>query len=223
MSSPISGSGARTNSSGDTCAYYGLEPGESCGQPRSCYDCLNVPVVNDPEGCLLSQFGVCESMTDYDGSLDYRSSGSSADSGSATNFTGGWYHMFPAVNTTYCEASDAACVKCNALARNYSTEGNYIAMTTKFCVGATGCVCILSCEESVWKLRTVTDCEDLPVDSTASSAASTTSVPLTASPTGITTDSSSTGSSKNLFWLFAIPLVMLVFYGHYVRLQGKAR
>ncbi|KAG6969002.1 hypothetical protein JG688_00005519 [Phytophthora aleatoria] len=86
---------SRTNSDLDTCAYYGLEPGERCFTHRSCYDCLNVPVATDPEGCVLSQFGYCMSMVFYDYTLDYRvTTGPNADSGSPYNFSGGLYHQF---------------------------------------------------------------------------------------------------------------------------------
>lgn len=48
VSVPSSTSSSRTNADLDTCAYYGLEPGETCFKQRSCYDCLNVPVATDP-------------------------------------------------------------------------------------------------------------------------------------------------------------------------------
>ncbi|KAG7399969.1 Maltose acetyltransferase [Phytophthora boehmeriae] len=107
---PVGGSSNRSNVDGDTCAYYGLEPGESCLKPRTCYDCLNVAVKNNPEGCVLSQFGVCQSMVYYDPSWDYRTNGTNADSGSPIDFSGGLYHQFPAGNSTYCEDTDPACL-----------------------------------------------------------------------------------------------------------------
>lgn len=50
MSSP-SGSG-----SNDTCAYYALEAGASCRQPRTCYDCLNKPVESEFNVRALSMY-----------------------------------------------------------------------------------------------------------------------------------------------------------------------
>lgn len=170
------------------------------------------------QGCLLSQFGVCESMSNYDPTLDYRADGSMADSGSPTNYSGGWYHMFPSTNSTYCEATDPACVECNAVARNLSAEDSFIAQTTKFCVGASGCVCVLSCEPSVWATRTSDLCEPTPEPSTTANAYS--------DDSGDVSSETATTKKKShkpvLVWItvvtVAVPVALVIgFYVRYVR------
>ncbi|KAL4086148.1 hypothetical protein PRIC1_014770 [Phytophthora ramorum] len=212
-------SSSRSNSDADTCAYYGLEDGETCFERRSCFDCLNVPVVNNPEGCVLSQFGYCESMVFYDASLDYRvTTGPNADSGSPYNFSGGLYHQYPAVNTTYCEATDPACLECNAIALNYSVHNNYLAMSTKFCLGGSGCVCVLSCEPTVWKLRTVSLCDDSNSASDSTSTSSSAWSPYTTSPSVIINRTRS--STRYLYWLLGVPVfVVLLVVRYCIRLK----
>ncbi|ETL95565.1 hypothetical protein L917_06644 [Phytophthora nicotianae] len=214
-------SSSRTNSDLDTCAYYGLEPGETCFTHRSCYDCLNVPVATDPEGCVLSQFGYCMSMVFYDYTLDYRvTTGPNADSGSPYNFSGGLYHQYPAVNTTYCEATDPACVECNAIALNYSRQDNFLARSTKFCLGESDCVCVLSCEPTVWALRTVSLCDDADSSSIAASNSdsSTSWTPFTTSPSIIVNRTSS--NMTNLYWVLAVPGFIVLLVAHYfIRLK----
>ncbi|KAG7380032.1 Maltose acetyltransferase [Phytophthora pseudosyringae] len=212
-------SSSRANSEADTCAYYGLEPGETCFTRRSCFDCLNVPVANNPEGCVLSQFGYCESMVFYDASVDYRvTAGPNADSGSPHNFSGGLYHQFPAVNTTYCEATDPACLECNVIAVNYSMQNNFLARTTKFCLGESACVCVLSCDPTVWKLRTVSLCDESEAASTSDSASSTSWTAYTTSPSIIVNRTSS--SWRYLYWLLGVPAFIVLVVAHYcIRLK----
>lgn len=157
-------------------------------------------------------------MSFYDASLDFRADGSMADSGSATNFSGGWFHMFPSTNTSYCEAADPACVECDAVARNLSAEDSFMAQTTKFCVGATGCVCVLSCEPSVWAARTADLCEATPEPSAAADAYS--------DGDGASASDASAAKKKShtaaLVWITAVtvalPLALVIgFYVRYVR------
>jgi hypothetical protein len=223
----FSSSSSRTNADSDTCAYYGLEPGETCFTQRSCYDCLNVPVANDPEGCLLSQFGYCESMVFYDYTLDYRNTtGLNADSGSPTNFSGGLYHQYPAVNTTYCEATDPACLECNVIAVNFTMQNNYLARTTKYCLGSSGCVCVLSCDPTVWRLRTVSLCDD---DSSSASGSSSDSQSNSRSWTSYTTSPTiivnrTTSSLRYLYWLLGVPAFIVLLVAYYcIRLKCKRR
>lgn len=180
------------------------------------------------QGCLLSEYGVCESMALYDPSLDFRADGSMADSGDPSNYTGGWFHQFPASNSTYCEAGDAACVECNALARNLSAEDNFMAQTTKFCVGDSGCVCILSCEASVFEARASDLCESTPEPSTDADA----DADADAASSGRYVRSSSEKTSKShataIAWITAVtvsvPLALAVgFYVRYVRPQCTSR
>ncbi|GMF37303.1 unnamed protein product [Phytophthora fragariaefolia] len=211
------GSAASSSSSrgSDTCAYYGLEAGETCFQRRSCYDCLNVPVANNPEGCVLTQFGFCESMAFYDASLDYRvTTGPNADSGSPYDFSGGLYHQFPAVNSTYCQATDPACLECNTIAVNYSMQNNYLARTTKFCVGESGCVCVLSCDPLVWKLHMVSLCDASDSDSASGSDSSSSWSPYTTSPS-IIVNRTSNSSVQYLYWLLGIPAFIVLLVAHY--------
>ncbi|EGZ29116.1 hypothetical protein PHYSODRAFT_467529 [Phytophthora sojae] len=71
-----------------TCSYYPPDEG-GCRAPRTCYDCLNAELDQEPEGCMINEVAKCVSVTgNYDFSLDFRLE-------------------FPAVNTTYCEANDA--------------------------------------------------------------------------------------------------------------------
>ncbi|KAG1709245.1 hypothetical protein DVH05_019889 [Phytophthora capsici] len=216
-----SSSSSRTNSIADTCAYYGLEPNETCFTRRSCYDCLNVPVVNNPEGCVISQFGYCESMVFYDSTLDYRvTTGPNADSGSPYNFSGGLYHQYSSVNTTYCEATDPACLECYAIAVSYSMQNNFLARTTKYCIGKSGCVCVLSCEPTVWELRTVSLCDDSESasGSRANSDSSTSWTAYTTSPSIVVNRTSN--SLRNLYWLLSVPAFIVLLVAHYfIRLK----
>lgn len=168
-------------------------------------------------------------MTFYDATLDFRAEGSMADSGSPTDFTGGWFHQFPAVNTTYCEASDPACVECDAIARNMSADSNFIAQTTKFCVGLSGCVCILSCEATVFAARAIAQCEASSSSGSASSLA-----PAEAYMDTGSSSSSSAGLTREnhgvvVLWLTVVVVAFVIalavgFYVRYVRQpRGKTR
>lgn len=109
-------------------------------------------------------------MSYYDYAEDYRVADSSNDNGTVDNLEGGWYHMFPSVNSTYCEAQDEACVHCRAIASNASEENNYLASTTKYCLGTSGCVCILGCESPDWSSHVRSDCEESSSDSTTTAS-----------------------------------------------------
>ncbi|OWZ05268.1 hypothetical protein PHMEG_00022673 [Phytophthora megakarya] len=216
----IVGESSRSNSAADACAYYGLEPGETCFTQRTCYDCLNVRVANNPEGCLISQFGYCASMVFYDSTLDYRvTAGPNADSGSPYNFSGGLYHQYPSVNTTYCEATDPACLECNRIAVNYSIQNNYLARTTKYCLGQSGCVCVLSCDPTVWKLRRISLCGDSgSTSSVNSNSNSSTWTPYTTSPLIIVNHT--TNSLRYLYWLLGVPAFIVLLVAYYcIRLK----
>ncbi|KAE8974314.1 hypothetical protein PR003_g26997 [Phytophthora rubi] len=139
---------------------------------------------------------------------------------SAQLLGGGLYHQYPSVNSTYCEATDPACLECNTVAVNYSMQNNYLAMTTKFCVGASGCVCVLSCDPLVWKLRTVSLCDDSDSASASQSSASSSSwSPYTTSPS-IIVNRASSSSFRYLYWLLGIPAFIVLLVSHYcIRLK----
>ncbi|TYZ69150.1 hypothetical protein PybrP1_001067 [[Pythium] brassicae (nom. inval.)] len=110
-----------------------------CGQPRSCYDCLNVPVGAE---CTITAAGYCASISKYNYTLDYR-----------RNASAGALNYFPSTNATYCEVSDATCSRCRNTVFKESTDG--ITNPSQFCVGDGGCVCVGFCESTVWKALTV--------------------------------------------------------------------
>ncbi|KAF4135666.1 hypothetical protein GN958_ATG12115 [Phytophthora infestans] len=153
-------------------------------------------------------------MVFYDYKLDYRTtSGPNADSGSPHNFTGGLYHQYPAVSTTYCEATDPACLECNAIALNYARQDNFLARSTKFCLGQSGCVCVLSCEPTVWRLRTVSLCDDSDPSTIAdsNSDSSTSWTAYTTSPSIIVNRTSN--NLSNLYWVLAVPVFIVLLVG----------
>ncbi|RLN94909.1 hypothetical protein BBJ28_00022678 [Nothophytophthora sp. Chile5] len=111
---------ATTSNSGDSCMWYA---GETCQQPRSCQDCLNVAIPDDSVRCsaLFGPLGRCTSS----------SKGSSE-----------W--SFPAANFTYCPSSDATCSSCrNEWMKEISTGD---LDQSQQCAGTDGCVCIAACE-----------------------------------------------------------------------------
>ncbi|KAF1322145.1 hypothetical protein FI667_g11537, partial [Globisporangium splendens] len=166
-SSPVvstsSSSPASRNASGDTCAFYGLDT-----------------VEREPNGCVISSTGLCQSMSSYVASMDYRNTGLFS-SGTGYNTTWdvsvGSSNIFPSTNTTYCEVWDDACTQCYAIAVNASRAGDPLASTTKYCVGRSGCVCIFACEPSVWRSQAAPACEQ-----NGSKSNSSTAVAITPSP-----------------------------------------
>lgn len=88
--------------------------------------------------CTINPLGFCASMSEYDYKYDFRSRPSPNAS-----------HYFPSTNTTYCEASDAACARCKKTVFLESATG--AVSPTQFCVGANGCVCVAICESPNWK------------------------------------------------------------------------
>uniref|UniRef100_K3X0S3 Uncharacterized protein n=1 Tax=Globisporangium ultimum (strain ATCC 200006 / CBS 805.95 / DAOM BR144) TaxID=431595 RepID=K3X0S3_GLOUD len=126
-------SSASRSTSGDTCAFYGQKIGESCRQLRTCYDCLNAKVGLEPNGCVISPTGLCQSMNSYVTSMDYRNTGlSSSVAGYNTTWdvSIGSFNMFPSSNATYCKALGDACVQCYAVANNASRADDLLTSTT---------------------------------------------------------------------------------------------
>ncbi|KAK1933851.1 hypothetical protein P3T76_011611 [Phytophthora citrophthora] len=112
--------------------------GGSCFlQPRSCYDCLNTPLSNGQE-CVLTPFGLCESISAYNYTEDYRRPQSAYTYPIH-------YNYFPEVNTTYCEPNDSVCNSCQ---ETTFTVGN--KNPSVYCTGTANCVCIAVCEAESW-------------------------------------------------------------------------
>ncbi|GMF41415.1 unnamed protein product [Phytophthora fragariaefolia] len=140
-----------------TCSYYPPDD-VGCRAPRSCYDCLNVELVKEPEGCMINKVGKCVSVAgNYDASLDFRvvsaalegadiSRNSSSSSTSSSEVTLSTTRAlateifeleFPAVNTTYCEANDAL----------FNEEQ---LADAGFIYGTDGCVFVKVCQVPSW-------------------------------------------------------------------------
>ncbi|EGZ28958.1 hypothetical protein PHYSODRAFT_309607 [Phytophthora sojae] len=152
------------NSDGDTCSYHALQEGESCRQPRTCYECLNSDVAGVSDGCLLAPSGFCEDMSSYEANLDFRRNTTGEDLGLT-----GWYNYFPSINSTYCEPTDEACVLCDELVNNgslgqashwgYGAENVSTEVERQFCLGSDGCVCVMACETDNWETNMPAECD----------------------------------------------------------------
>ncbi|RLN62798.1 hypothetical protein BBP00_00004549 [Phytophthora kernoviae] len=152
-----------SSTSQNTCSYHASKEGESCRQPRTCYECLNADIAGVKDGCLLAPSGFCEDMSSYEANLDYRRNTAGED----LSLTG-WYNYYPSVNATYCEPTDAACVLCDELVNNgslsqsshreYKTENTSTEVERQFCVGTDGCVCVMSCETDNWEVNMPAEC-----------------------------------------------------------------
>ncbi|RLN77557.1 hypothetical protein BBJ28_00015066 [Nothophytophthora sp. Chile5] len=147
---------------GGTCSYYAPDQ-IGCRKPRSCFDCLNVDLAGEPEGCMVNEGGRCVSVLGhYDAALDFRTTStsnsqqngdiddeevgegtSSSSSGvvsstiEAVNRPNPSQLQFPAVNSTYCNPDDVL----------WRTEQ---LSTLGFVYGTGGCVVIAVCEAPDW-------------------------------------------------------------------------
>ncbi|KAG3158016.1 hypothetical protein PI124_g10511 [Phytophthora idaei] len=141
-SSPSSSSSNEVSAGGVVtaidCAWEQVTDAASCYvEPRSCYDCLNTPLSNGQE-CVLTPYGLCENISAYDYTKDYRRAQSA--------FTYPiHYNYFPEVNTTYCEPNDSVCNSCQ---ETTFTVGN--KNPSVYCTGTNDCVCIAICESESW-------------------------------------------------------------------------
>ncbi|KAG6604665.1 uncharacterized protein IUM83_19201 [Phytophthora cinnamomi] len=120
------------------CAWEQVTTGDTCVvEPRSCYSCLNSALSNGQE-CVLTPYGLCENISAYDYTEDYRRAQSA--------FTYPiHYNYFPEVNTTYCEPNDSVCNSCQ---ETTFTVGNN--NPSVYCTGSNDCVCIAVCESESW-------------------------------------------------------------------------
>ncbi|GMF18876.1 unnamed protein product [Phytophthora lilii] len=136
-----------------TCSYYPPDEG-GCRAPRSCYDCLNAKLDQEPEGCMINEVGRCVSTArNYDASLDFRVVSAAPTGGEVTDgsIDGGevthpptrrrteqvFELEFPAVNTTYCEGDDAL------FNEDQLADGGFM-------YGTEGCVFVAVCEDPGW-------------------------------------------------------------------------
>ncbi|DAZ96693.1 TPA: hypothetical protein N0F65_009160 [Lagenidium giganteum] len=203
----------------DRCMYYDLRPGETCRRPRSCFDCLNAPVPAEPSGCMISSNGWCRSMREYKQTQDFRGSGSASDdSGLVSNLRGGWFQMFPSINTTYCNATDTACTQCHELAVNASREHNFLAETMKYCSGTNGCVCIVGCESPTWSTRFNPDCQ-----SRSPSVMPPPTKIRDLPPAVSTINQEPSKNHRTLLWLLVLVQIPFVLAWIYRRYQRRAR
>ncbi|EGZ29125.1 hypothetical protein PHYSODRAFT_471075 [Phytophthora sojae] len=126
-----------SSNTSDSCTWYA---GESCSQPRTGYDCLNVLLSTDE--CAIDPNGACVSMSVYEEYLADR----------AYYEPLSWY--FPASNYTYCSANDSVCSTCIAeWTTNYETTGS--AGTKTYCTGSDGCVCVAAAEVPDWETTVI--------------------------------------------------------------------
>ncbi|TYZ68017.1 hypothetical protein PybrP1_007563 [[Pythium] brassicae (nom. inval.)] len=129
----------------DRCTWYTNQT--RCGLPRTCYDCLNVPIASG-ERCTITPSGYCASISQYDPLQDFRVNASAATA-----------HYFPSTNTSYCEASDAVCSRCRAT--NFQAARDGRVNPPQFCVGDGGCVCVGFCESPLWRSSVASSlCQD---------------------------------------------------------------
>lgn len=142
-----------------TCSYYPPDEG-GCRAPRTCYDCLNAELDQEPEGCMINEVAKCVSVTgNYDFSLDFRVASAAPVGGDISNITFSansstnssevtlppsralTTHVFelefPAVNTTYCEANDA----------RFNED---VLADAGFIYGTGGCVFVGVCQVPGW-------------------------------------------------------------------------
>ncbi|KAH7465929.1 hypothetical protein PRNP1_012436 [Phytophthora ramorum] len=137
-----------------TCSFYPPDAG-GCRAPRSCYDCLNTQLDQEPDGCMIDEVGRCVSVLDnYDPWLDFRVAqvGGQATNGSRSIANGSEVAQpphriltdqdavelqFPAVNTTYCEDDDVL------FNEDQLADGGFM-------YGTGGCVFVAVCEVPSW-------------------------------------------------------------------------
>jgi hypothetical protein len=164
------------------------------------------------QGCFVSPHGACESMESYSSAMDYRHEGASRDSGDIGSPTGGWRNTFPSANSTYCEAQDPACLRCREIAVNASRTNSYLASTSKFCLGAQACVCIVGCEAPTWKNRVQPDCGNVNGSAVAAAA------PPSPVPTATAPASTHSGTSQ---WIWYLAIAQLPLFGVLLAIRAR--
>ncbi|GMF31330.1 unnamed protein product [Phytophthora fragariaefolia] len=140
-----------SSNAADSCTWYA---GESCSQPRTGYDCLNVLLTTDE--CAIDPNGACVSMAVYEAYLSDR------------EYYEPVSRYFPAANYTYCSANDSMCTTCIAeWTSNYGSTGS--VGSTKYCTGSVGCVCVAATEVPDWQQTVIANQCDGSKESAGSS------------------------------------------------------
>lgn len=155
--SDCSGSGSNNSSSSNSsstprwtdaypCKFYPADD-DGCTRPRTCFDCLNVPV-NDQE-CMVNEYARCVPKNDYTfhAADDYR-----LHLPANVEFPHGDQKLqFPADEATYCDAwSDPMCAACQDTVFADVMTGTANESLTRYCYGEHGCVCVALCEAPWW-------------------------------------------------------------------------
>ncbi|DAZ96912.1 TPA: hypothetical protein N0F65_008923, partial [Lagenidium giganteum] len=121
---------------GDDCATYALD-GSLRRPKRSCFDCLNVPLL-DGSVCMLNRQGDCAKLDN-----------SAGDHGGSQR---AGYDYFLSSTSKYCSDDDPACLPCR---QTGSSEGiasrscQPLSVNDRVCKGSNGCVCLSMCELKV--------------------------------------------------------------------------
>ncbi|RLN44119.1 hypothetical protein BBJ29_008073 [Phytophthora kernoviae] len=177
----MSGGSSNVSTDATQCAYEQVGDGDSCYvEPRSCYDCLNTPLSNGQE-CVLTPYGLCQNISSYDYTEDYRR----AQSASTYPIH---YNYFPTVNATYCEANDTVCNSCK---ESVFTVGN--RNPSAYCTGTNDCVCVAICESEAWWNDTLARLATLLTETNE-----TTTCPLAANSSSTSASAADTSASKGL-------------------------
>ncbi|KAJ8569312.1 hypothetical protein ON010_g5949 [Phytophthora cinnamomi] len=137
VSTPVT----KTDSSNtaDSCTWYA---DESCKRPRTCYDCLNVPISSGE--CAIMPNGMCVNLDEYSHFF------------STQEEFGIYYKYYPSSEYTYCSADDAACSACKSTwVGDYNNESTI--ETPSYCTGLDGCLCLARCELPDWASSIVAD------------------------------------------------------------------
>lgn len=145
----------------ETCAELSVRIDSTpCYRPRSCRSCLK------KIGCVVSEYGSCETAAEIGGSSDVSSDfrqaydwnlvlpNATTNNASALDTPQRW--RFPAMEAHYCSADDATCRSCIE-ARFWAPS---MSPDSRFCAGAGGCICVAICEAV--EPRKSEDCSSVP-------------------------------------------------------------
>lgn len=128
------------------CKFYPARD-DGCTRPRTCYDCLNVPV--DDQECMVNEYARCvpKSAYTFHADMDFR-----RFLPANVEFPHGDQKLqFPAEEATYCDAwSDPMCFACRDTVFADVMAGTANESLSRYCYGEHGCVCIALCEAPWW-------------------------------------------------------------------------
>ncbi|CAH0475999.1 unnamed protein product [Peronospora belbahrii] len=117
----------------DSCTWY---VDSKCTRPRTCFDCLNVPLSTN--ACAIDPSGVCVSLDQIESYL------------ASQNYYIPPKHYYTSSEYTYCNADDSKCASCSDQWKtNFVTTGS--PGMSSLCTGTDGCVCIADCETPNWQ------------------------------------------------------------------------